>query len=53
MLWFEKPFLSILRHEYARAMRFTEDEVGDVMPAAPAQPKKVANGETRDEWEEF
>jgi coproporphyrinogen III oxidase-like Fe-S oxidoreductase len=38
MLWFEKPFLTVLRHEYGRAMRFTEDDAGEVMPAAPAQP---------------
>jgi menaquinone C8-methyltransferase len=38
MLWFEKPFLAVLRHEYERAMRFTEDDMADVMPSAPAQP---------------
>lgn len=38
MLWFERPFLALLRHEYAGAMRFTEDEAGDAMPAAPAGP---------------
>ncbi|MGI9246100.1 MAG: coproporphyrinogen III oxidase family protein [Steroidobacteraceae bacterium] len=38
MLWFERPFLAILRHEYSRAMRFTEDEAGDMMPQPPAQP---------------
>ena len=36
MLWFERPFLAILRHEYAQAMRFTEDEAAEVMPSAPA-----------------
>jgi coproporphyrinogen III oxidase-like Fe-S oxidoreductase len=38
MLWFERPFLGILRHEYSQAMRFAEDEAGEVMPAAPAAP---------------
>jgi coproporphyrinogen III oxidase-like Fe-S oxidoreductase len=38
MPWFERPFLAILRHEYSRAMRFTEDEAAEVMPAAPAAP---------------
>jgi menaquinone C8-methyltransferase len=38
MLWFEKPFLRVLRHEYGIAMRFTEDDVAEVMPRAPAAP---------------
>ena len=38
MLWFERPFLAILRHEYSQAMRFAEDEVGEVMPEPPAAP---------------
>ena len=38
MLWFERPFLAILQREYGAAMRFTEDEASDVMPAAPAGP---------------
>jgi coproporphyrinogen III oxidase-like Fe-S oxidoreductase len=38
MPWFERPFLAVLRHEYRRAMRFSEDEAANVMPAAPAQP---------------
>jgi coproporphyrinogen III oxidase-like Fe-S oxidoreductase len=38
MLWFERPFIGVLRHEYAGAMRFTEDETADVMPQAPARP---------------
>ena len=38
MLWFERPFLAVLRHEYSQAMRFTEDESAEVMPAAPATP---------------
>jgi menaquinone C8-methyltransferase len=38
MLWFERPFLSILRHEYSRAMRFAEDDAAEVMPAAPSVP---------------
>ena len=38
MPWFERPFLAVLRHEYAAAMRFTEDDAAEVMPAAPAAP---------------
>jgi coproporphyrinogen III oxidase-like Fe-S oxidoreductase len=38
MPWFERPFLWILRREYAGAMRFDEDESADVMPAPPAKP---------------
>jgi len=38
MPWFERPFLAVLRHEYSQAMRFTEDELAEVMPAAPAAP---------------
>ncbi len=38
MLWFERPFLALLRHEYAAAMRFAEDDAAEVMPAAPAAP---------------
>jgi coproporphyrinogen III oxidase-like Fe-S oxidoreductase len=38
MLWFERPFLSILQREYSAAMRFAEDDASDVMPAAPAGP---------------
>lgn len=38
MLWFERPFLGVLRHEYAAAMRFAEDDTAEVMPAAPAAP---------------
>ena len=38
MLWFERPLLAVLRHEYSQAMRFTEDEAAEVMPAAPAAP---------------
>ncbi len=38
MLWFERPFLAILQHEYSAAMRFAEDDASDVMPAAPAGP---------------
>lgn len=38
MLWFERPLLAVLRHEYAAAMRFVEDDVAEVMPAAPAAP---------------
>lgn len=38
MLWFERPLLAILRHEYSQAMRFAEDDVGEVIPAAPAAP---------------
>jgi coproporphyrinogen III oxidase-like Fe-S oxidoreductase len=35
MLWFERPFLQVLRREYASAMRFAEDDEAEVMPAAP------------------
>ena len=38
MLWFERPFLAVLRHEYRASMRFTEDDTAEVMPAAPALP---------------
>jgi len=38
MLWFERPFLSVLRREYAGAMRFDEDDASEVMPAAPPEP---------------
>ena len=38
MLWFERPFLAVLRHEYRASMRFTEDDTAEVMPAAPAFP---------------
>jgi len=38
MLWFERPFLRVLRREYGAAMRFAEDEDADVMPAPPARP---------------
>jgi hypothetical protein len=34
---FERPFLHVLRREYAAAMRFLEDEVAEVMPAAPRE----------------
>ena len=36
MLWFERPFLQVLRREYAGAMRFDEDDAAEVMPAPPA-----------------
>ena len=36
MLWFERPLLAVLHHEYGAAMRFTEDESAEVMPIAPA-----------------
>jgi coproporphyrinogen III oxidase-like Fe-S oxidoreductase len=38
MLWFERPFLQVLRREYAGAMRFDEDDTAEVMPAPPAKP---------------
>ena len=38
MAWFERPFVALLRHEYAMAMRFAEDDAAEVMPAAPAAP---------------
>jgi coproporphyrinogen III oxidase-like Fe-S oxidoreductase len=34
----ERPLLAMLRHEYAAAMRFAEDDHAEVMPAAPAAP---------------
>lgn len=38
MLWFERPLLAVLRHEYAAAMRFAEDDHAELMPQAPATP---------------
>jgi coproporphyrinogen III oxidase-like Fe-S oxidoreductase len=38
MLWFEQPLVSVLRHEYAAAMRFDEDASAEVMPQAPSEP---------------
>jgi coproporphyrinogen III oxidase-like Fe-S oxidoreductase len=38
MPWFERPFVAVLRREYARTMRFAEDDGAEVMPAAPARP---------------
>jgi len=38
MPWFERPLLAVVRHEYAQAMRFAEDDVAEVMPAAPSGP---------------
>jgi len=38
MLWFERPFLEVLRHEFGAAMRFAEDDEAEVRPAPPAQP---------------
>ena len=38
MPWFERPLLAVLKHEYAAAMRFAEDDALQLMPAAPAQP---------------
>jgi coproporphyrinogen III oxidase-like Fe-S oxidoreductase len=38
MLWFERPFLQVLRREYAGAMRFDEDDAAEVMPSPPARP---------------
>jgi len=38
MPWFERPLLAVLRHEYAAAMRFAEDEHAEHMPRAPAKP---------------
>jgi menaquinone C8-methyltransferase len=37
MLWFERPFLQVLRREYAAAMRFDEDDAAEVMPSPPAK----------------
>jgi coproporphyrinogen III oxidase-like Fe-S oxidoreductase len=38
MLWFERPFLQVLRREYAGAMRFDEDDASDAMPSPPGKP---------------
>lgn len=39
MAWFERPLVALLRHQYARAMRFGDDDVGAAtMPPAPAEP---------------
>ncbi len=38
MPWFERPLLSIVRREYAAAMRFAEDDASALMPAPPAEP---------------
>jgi len=38
MLWFERPFLQVLRREYADAMRFDEDDSAEVMPSPPPGP---------------
>jgi coproporphyrinogen III oxidase-like Fe-S oxidoreductase len=38
MLWFERPFLQVLRREYSGAMRFDEDDSAEVMPDPPAKP---------------
>jgi coproporphyrinogen III oxidase-like Fe-S oxidoreductase len=38
MLWFERPMVAVLRHEYSRAMRFAEDDAAEVMPSAPPEP---------------
>jgi len=38
MPWFERPFLAVLRREYAASMRFAEDDAAEVMPGPPAQP---------------
>ena len=32
MLWFERPFLAVLRREYSGAMRLDEDDSAEVMP---------------------
>ena len=38
MPWFERPLLTVVRREYAAAMRFAEDDASEVMPAPPAAP---------------
>ena len=38
MPWFERPFLAVLRGEYAASMRFAEDDAAEVMPQPPAGP---------------
>jgi len=41
MLWFERPFLQVLRREYAGAMRFDEDDAAEVMPSPPSKPCQI------------
>ena len=38
MPWFERPFLAVLRREYAASMRFAEDDAAEVMPGPPSGP---------------
>ena len=38
MPWYERPLLTVVRREYAAAMRFAEDDASAVMPAPPAAP---------------
>lgn len=38
MPWFERPLLTVVRREYAAAMRFAEDDASEVMPSPPATP---------------
>ncbi|MDP2005842.1 MAG: coproporphyrinogen III oxidase family protein [Rubrivivax sp.] len=38
MPWFERPLLTVVRREYAAAMRFAEDDASEVMPVPPASP---------------
>ena len=38
MPWFERPLLSVIRREYARAMRFAEHDAPAGLPAPPAAP---------------
>jgi len=38
MPWFEGPLLTVVRREFAAAMRFAEDDTFEVMPKPPAAP---------------
>ncbi len=38
MPWFERPLLTVVRREYAAAMRFAENDASELMPAPPAAP---------------
>ena len=37
-MWFERPFVAVLRREIAAGMRFAEDDASVLVPAAPAAP---------------
>jgi coproporphyrinogen III oxidase-like Fe-S oxidoreductase len=38
MPWYERSLLTVVRREYAAAMRFAEDDASALMPAPPAAP---------------